>query len=259
MKKNRLAEEVHTFLTALTFFTRIPFPSSSSYSEERQARCAAYLPLIGWSIGGFAALIFTGAHTVFPKSVAIVLSMAATVWLTGALHEDGVADFCDGFGGGWTKERILEIMKDSRLGTYGTVGLGVILSLKGLCLNEMPATEVCLTLVAGHSLSRFFSVSFMLTHAYAGGGPASKAGPLCARMSKTGFAFAGLTGLLPLILFKQPGIFLCLLPMGFIHWMLGRFLTRRIGGYTGDCLGAAQQFSEAAFYLFVLGWTWTST
>ena len=259
MKKNRLAEEIHTFLTALTFFTRIPSPGSSSFSEERQTRCAAYLPLIGWVVGGFAALIFAGANFVFPNSVAIVLSIAATVWLTGALHEDGFADFCDGFGGGWTKERILEIMKDSRLGTYGAVGLWILFSLKGLCLHEMPVAEVGLTLVAGHGLSRFFSVSFMLTHSYVGGGAASKAGPLCARMSKTGFAFAGLTGLLPLILFKQPGIFLCLLPMAFIHWLLGRSLTRRIGGYTGDCLGASQQISEIAFYLFVLGWTWTST
>lgn len=254
-----LLEEGLTFAHALTFYTRIPFPLSSSFSEKRLSRCSIYFQTIGWIVGVSGALVFWGSHFLFPKSVALVISMIATILLTGALHEDGFADFCDGFGGGWTKKRILEIMKDSRLGTYGVIGLLSILSLKWLALDALSISRVCLTLVAGHSLSRFLSASFILTHEYVGDGRASKSVALCTQMSKTGFAFMALTGLFPLLFFREAGIFLCLVPMALLRWMLGALLRKKIGGFTGDCLGAAQQLFEIVFYLFVLGRSWTST
>ncbi len=253
-----LVEELQTFLHALTFYTRIPSPLPLSFSEKRLGRCTLYFPMIGWVIGSLSAFILWGAHFLFPKPVAISLSMVASLLLTGAMHEDGLADFCDGFGGGWTKERILEIMKDSRLGTYGAIGLWTALSLKWLSLSEIPLGKLYWVVIAGHSLSRFFSASFLFTHEYVGRGATSKAGALCNRMSKPGFAFIALTGLLPLLLFRDAAVFLSLIPLVLLHWGLGSLWKKKIGGFTGDCLGAAQQLSEVAFYLFVLGLAWIS-
>lgn len=258
MIPGRLAEEAHTFLTAVTYFTRLPSPLPS-FSEARLARCAVHLPLIGWLVGGCAVLVYLLAQAVLPKAVAVLLSMSATAWLTGALHEDGWADFCDGFGGGWSKERILEIMKDPRIGAYGAMGLWLMLTLKFLCLGQLPAAVLLPALGAGHAASRFFSASLIFTHAYVGTGPSSKAGALCTRMSRRGLLFLAVAGLLPLLLFRDPAILLALLPMACVHGILASHLARKIGGYTGDCLGAAQQLSEITFYLFVLGWPWTST
>jgi adenosylcobinamide-GDP ribazoletransferase len=253
-----LTEEIRIFAHAVTFYTRIPLPISASFSEKRLSRCSRYFPMIGWIIGGSGALVYWSAHFVFPQTVAVALSMLSTILLTGALHEDGLADFCDGFGGGWTRERILEIMKDSRLGTYGVIGLMSTLSLKWLALGGLSQSQICFSLVASHSLSRFFSVSFMLTHDYAGDPNSSKSAALCFPMSKAGFAFTAVTGLCPLLFFREAEIFLCLVPMALLHWGLGAMWRKRIGGFTGDCLGAAQQISEVAFYLFVLGHSWIS-
>jgi adenosylcobinamide-GDP ribazoletransferase len=125
-------------------------------------------------------------------------------------------------------------------------------------LHEISTGSLCIALVAGHALSRSFSAAFMSTYDYVGGGAASKSHALCNRMSKPGLAFTALTGVLPLALFREAGVFLCLIPMILIHWTLGSAWKKKIGGYTGDCLGAAQQISELAFYLFILGWPWTS-
>jgi adenosylcobinamide-GDP ribazoletransferase len=255
---SRLDEEVQTFLHALTFYTRIPSPVPLSFSEKRLGRCTLYLPVVGWLIGSLSAFVLWGSNFLFPKPIALTLSMLATLLLTGAMHEDGFADFCDGFGGGWTREKILEIMKDSRLGTYGAIGLWAALSMKWLCLSEIPLGKFYWALIAGHSVSRFFSASFLLTHEYVGGGSGSKAGPLCRRMSKTGLTFTAITGLLPLLLLRHVDIFLALVPLLLLHLGLGLLWKKKLGGFTGDCLGAAQQLSEVAFYLFILGQAWIS-
>jgi adenosylcobinamide-GDP ribazoletransferase len=264
MMGQRIREEIQTFLTALGFFTRIPVPATS-FSEARLARCAYYLPLTGWLVGGAGALIFLASRAFLPFPVALLLAMASTAWITGGLHEDGLADFCDGFGGGFTRERILEIMKDSRLGTYGALGLLFVLPVKWLCLQGLPADRIALILIAGHALSRAFALIFLRTHAYVGGA-ASKAGPLCSRLPVGAIVVILTTGLLPLILLRSPAAWLALLPLGVLYLWLGNLLTRRIGGFTGDCLGAAQQLAEALFYLVLLalgamvwnpgGWSW---
>ena len=96
-----------------------------------------YFPLIGWIVGGFSALIFWASSFLFPVSISIIFSMIASILVTGAFHEDGFADVCDGFGGGWTKEKILEIMKDSRVGSYGVIGMILMLGTKFAVLYQM--------------------------------------------------------------------------------------------------------------------------
>lgn len=254
----RLAEELHTFQTAVMYFTRLPPLSSASFSEARLARCVVHLPLVGWLVGATAVLVFLAARTFLPLSVALLLSMAATAWLTGAFHEDGWADFCDGIGGGRSRERILEIMKDPRLGTYGSLGLWGALTLKLLCLSQMHPGALLPALAAGHGVSRLFPTLLIRTHAYVGAIATSKAGALCSPPSNQGLVFLLLTGLVPLLLFRDPAIFLALPVLAISHGFLAWTLTRKLGGYTGDCLGAAQQVAEIVFYLFVLGWPWTS-
>jgi len=129
--------QIRYFLTAVLFFTRIPCPKWVDHSPEFINKSSRYFPLVGMVVGGIGALGYFGSQFVLPIDIAIIISMIATVWITGAFHEDGFADVCDGFGGGWTKEKILTIMKDSRLGTFGVSGLIFILGLKFLALLHL--------------------------------------------------------------------------------------------------------------------------
>ncbi len=214
---------------------------------------------MGWIVGGAGAAMLLSSTFIVPKIIAVILSVIATVLLTGAFHEDGFADACDGFGGGWTKERILAIMQDSRLGTFGTIGLIGILALKVACLlviaESYSILSACFLLVAAHAASRFTAVSFLMTHEYARLEGESKAKPLATRMTTGEFTTALVTGLLPFaLLFPSFGAatLLFLVPLFVVKWYLGRFFHRWIQGYTGDCLGATQQVAEVACYLMFL-------
>ena len=256
-----LRRELHEFLTALMFFTRIPCPSWVDHSPEILNRARKYFPLIGWIVGGLAALVFWLAALVLPLSVAVVLSTAAGIWVTGAFHEDGFADVCDGFGGGYSKEAILRIMKDSRVGAFGMLGMILLLLLKLAMLWELARMDVRLvvaSLVSAHSLSRFVASTFVQTHDYVQDSDQSKVKPIANdKLSWGAMLYSGLWALLPLGLFVSPWA-LALIPVAFLpKAYLGSFFKRHIGGYTGDCLGAAQQVSEAVVYLGVyLVWTW---
>jgi adenosylcobinamide-GDP ribazoletransferase len=233
------------FLLALSFYTRLPYPPTLDYQEL--PRSAVYLPLIGWLVGGFAGLSFYLANLAWPQTTAVIFALIAGMLLTGALHEDGFADVCDGFGGGINKQRILEIMKDSHIGVYGVLGLMSMLSLKVSLLGSMPAVTVPVMLLAGHSLSRLAPLLLMRRYRYARGNDSKASGAVYKPDFKE-LAFAALTGLLPLALL--PGLCaLAAVPALLAVMLLGHYFYRRIGGYTGDCLGASQQIAETVFYL----------
>jgi len=118
-----LARELNYFFAGLMFYTRIPCPRWFRHQDDYLQKSRKYLPLIGWVVAGIAVLSFWCFQFILPTSVALLISMAATIYATGAFHEDGFADVCDAFGGGWDREQVLSIMKDSRIGTYGTVGI----------------------------------------------------------------------------------------------------------------------------------------
>ncbi len=245
-------EQLCIFFTALTFFTRIPHPKWITYSEDRLNRSAMYFPLIGWIVGAITALVFWLGFLIFPMSVALLLSMVVSLFLTGAFHEDGWADVCDGFGGGWNKQEILRIMKDSRIGVYGTIGLIVLLGLKFVALYEMKMQLVPWALISGHSMSRFVSTTFLHTHSYVQDNEVSKAKPLATRISWQGLAVAAFFGIMPVLLLGDVIYFLVIIPLVICKWGMGKYFVKWIGGYTGDCLGAAQQVSEVIFYLFII-------
>lgn len=251
-----VVHQARLFFIALQFFTRLPIPRWVGFEPAWLHHAARYFPLVGVVVGAAAALVYWYAAQLWPLPVAVLLSTAAAIYLTGAFHEDGFADMCDGFGGGLTRERVMEIMKDSRIGTYGTVGAGLLIALKCTLLAQMAPAQAVAALLVAHPLSRLAASSLIWKLQYAR--DEGKAKPMAQEMSGAEFAIASLCAALPLL---AAGVFgyLTFTVLGAsiaaaalcAAW-LGAKCVRRIGGYTGDCLGAVQQVSEVAIYLCVL-------
>jgi len=246
--------ELDYFFAAIRFFTRLPVPAWVEHSAAGLDRSTRYFPAVGLIVGGIAALVFGLTSFVWPKTLAVLASMAITLYLTGAFHEDGWSDMVDGFGGGWGKTQILAIMKDSRIGSFGAVALVMLLLTKFCALVEIDLLTVPLALIAGHAVSRFCATTLLHNLDYVRDEGKSK--PLATRIGHGELAFAGLTALVPLLLLmtrRAPsGALLGALFAALATLWLARLFKREIGGYTGDCLGATQQFSEVAFYCGML-------
>ncbi|MBS7792850.1 adenosylcobinamide-GDP ribazoletransferase [Roseococcus sp. SDR] len=256
MRKPDPREEWAMLLLAVQFLTRLPVPASAGFTPERLTASTRYHPLVGAFIGALVALIYAAALLAWPPPVAVAVSIAASLLLTGAFHEDGLADMFDGIGGGMTRERALEIMKDSRIGTYGGAALILALLLKATTLAAMPPHAVIIALITGHGLSRFSSVLVIATSGYVRDHGTAK--PVADGVSGESLMVATATALvLWLGLVLSLGWVAALLGLAGLalgHWGIRRVYERKIGGYTGDCLGAVQQGSELGFYLGVLAW-----
>lgn len=256
----RLAHEVRLFFVALQFFTRMPVPRWVGFEPQWLHDCARHFPAVGLFIGAVAAAVLWATAGWTSPMVAAVLSTIATVALTGAFHEDGLADTCDGLGGHVPRERALEIMKDSRIGSYGAAGLVLMLLLKVSVLASMPVLLAVPALLMGHTLSRAMAVVLIGSLPYAGDVDAAKARPLAQTVARGGVAVALLWGLVLSAclvalrpLWWQP-VLLAWLAAGAAAWWCARCWRRRLGGFTGDTLGATQQVAEAAVLLAWLVW-----
>ncbi|MEZ0484072.1 adenosylcobinamide-GDP ribazoletransferase [Fibrella aquatica] len=256
------------FFTALMFYTRLPVPKGIDHSEDLLNRSTLFFPFIGWIVGGIGVGTYWIASILFPPELAVLFSMVATIWATGAFHEDGFGDVCDGFGGGWTKTQILTIMKDSRLGTYGVVGLGLLLAIKFFALMKLLPGEpfgwkLALKYVSAHSLSRWVATTLIASMSYAREDEMSKAKPI-AKGGIVGWplviaTFFGLAPTILLIVLSGLWIYITfLIPLWLVRWRLMRFFTKWLGGYTGDCLGATQQLTEVVVYLSYVSLVWVS-
>lgn len=247
-----MRKQLHIFLTALMFYTRIPVPRWVEHSPELLNKSTIYFPVIGWLVGGYTALIFFLCQIFLPTDIAILLSFVAGIWMTGAFHEDGFADVCDGFGGGWTQEKILTIMKDSRLGAFGAIGMTMIFLMKFFALKALvPELQIVPVLVIGHTLSRYTALTFIFTHEYVRENENSKAKPIAKKLGERELIVATIFGQLPLLLFYPHwSVFLVLIPLLGLKQYLAWYFKKWIGGYTGDCLGATQQLAEIVIYLF---------
>ena len=256
------------FFTALMFYTRLPVPKGIDHSAELLNRSTVFFPFIGWLVGGIGVGTYWLGTFLFPPDLAVLLSMVATIWATGAFHEDGFGDVCDGFGGGWNKTQILTIMKDSRLGTYGVVGLGLLLAVKYLALMKLLPGEpfgwkIALKFISAHCLSRWVATTLIATMPYAREDLDAKAKPIAqGGIRGVPLVVATLFGLGPtLLLVALSGLWiylLFLLPLWLVRWRLVRFFTKWLGGYTGDCLGATQQLTEVVVYLSYVSLVWVS-
>lgn len=252
-----IKREIHIFLTAILFFTRIPCPKWVNHEASILSKSAKYFSLVGIIVGAIGALVYWATAIMLPKEVAILLSMISTIYCTGAFHEDGFADVCDGFGGGWTKEKILTIMKDSRLGTYGVIGLILILGVKFYALKSIISPYIPLVIITGHSTSRFIATTLLYTHPYVSDTDTSKSKPAATNITFSMLIISGAIACIPLALFYKWQLFLLLIPMYLAKAYLGRIFKTWIGGQTGDCAGAVQQFTEVIFYLsFIVLWNY---
>jgi adenosylcobinamide-GDP ribazoletransferase len=237
------------FFNALTFYTRLPAPKWVEYNSENLNRASAYFPLIGLIVALVSYGIFFSAHLLLPFELSLLISMAAGVLLTGAFHEDGLADLCDGFGGGWSQDDILRIMKDSRLGTYGVSGLCFVLLLKWSSLSALGETHLLLGLLLAHSLSRAFTISLIALLPYVQADAVSKAKPIAQQWHVKDLALAWCWCLIPLY-FTPLTWAAALLVMGAVTtWAIRRWFNKRLKGYTGDALGASQQIHEVMIYI----------
>jgi adenosylcobinamide-GDP ribazoletransferase len=260
-----MKKQLHIFFTALMFYTRIPCPKNIDHNPDYLNKASRYFPLIGWIVGAIAFGVYAMASWLWNAEIGMVLSMIASVLVTGAFHEDGFADVCDGFGGGWTKTKILTIMKDSAIGAYGAIGLVLLFLLKYLSLVTLVKSEVLFTnyaslftlfliFITGHSLSRLAAISIVFTHEYSREDATSKSKPIAQQYSWKEVVGALFFGLLPLValLLNHAIIGLVVFPVFLARYFLARYFQKWIDGYTGDCLGATQQVCEVIFYLTLL-------
>lgn len=252
----RMPHQLRLFFIALQFFTRLPVPRAVGFRPEWLQQSTRYFPLVGWVVAAVAALVYVVAARFWPPMVAVLLSTAASVWITGAFHEDGFADTCDGLGGSAPRERALEIMRDSRIGAYGAIGIGLLLALKIAAQGALLPWQLLAALGMAHAVSRWLATCLIRFMPYVR--EEGKAKPLAQHMGTGEFLLAGCFALVPVV---------ASLWLGLMSWQrvagglvlavlaaawLARVFKRRLGGYTGDCLGAVQQLSETAFYLGAL-------
>lgn len=256
-----LIHELRLFFTALQFFTRLPIPAWVGYQPDWLQQSARYFPLVGLLVGALSALVLWMAQWIWPAPIAVGLAIATGLLITGGFHEDGLADTFDGLGGAVSRERALAIMKDSRLGSYGALALIIVLGLRALCLVELATAQAdaaALALCWVQGASRVAPLWLMHALPYGGDAEHAKAKPLATSIS-TGSLLVGLGWVLlagaALVAWQPSWLWLLsaasVAAGGCCLWLQG-WLDRRLGGYTGDNLGASQQLSEVAALLALL-------
>jgi adenosylcobinamide-GDP ribazoletransferase len=266
-----MKKEWKIFLAAIMYFTRIRVPATTDHSPVYLQKSPKYFPVVGWIVGGISSLVFLVFSKFISADIGIISSMIAGLLTTGALHEDGFADVCDGFGGGWTKEKILLIMKDSRIGAFGAIGLLGILGSKFLLLKELPSFTpeldhptslifynyryFILAVIGAHSLSRLMPVLVIQWRENVTDPGHSKSKPVTGNKLTAGeLILAFLLAFAPFVFLPRPFL-LVIIPVLYTTYVLTRYFKKWIGGYTGDCLGAIQQVIELVVYLgFVIIW-----
>lgn len=241
-----MKNQLNLFFLALGFFSRIPMPGWVEYSPEKLNRSSRYLIVVGWLLGALVAAIFFTAHKLFPETISLWLAIGFSLLLTGAFHEDGLADTADGFGGAFAREKKLLIMKDSRIGTYGASAL--LMALLGKYLLLIENSNIIIALLIAYPLSRATAISLIADMHYVSDSDTSKSKPLANRLTKTDLTILLLTAL-PALFFLPLAHAAILLTVLIIVRILAKiYLNKQIGGYTGDTLGAVQQVSELTIY-----------
>lgn len=245
-----IAREVRSFLVALQFLTRIPVKPFAAFEPSWLDRSAKFFPLVGALVGLIAAAVLLAASAVAPQPLPVLLAIAAGVAITGAFHEDGLADSADGLGGGATRERRLEIMKDSRIGTYGALALGLVVAVKAAALMALDPMMAASSLVAAHAAARLGPVVAIRALDYAGDEQSAKVKPLATSATNGELAVATVFALGPAAVVLPLDAALTATIIGAAAALCLALIARRlIGGYTGDILGGVEQVFEAGFLI----------
>lgn len=247
-----LQREWQAFWLALGFLTRIPMLARIDYSQRLMNQSSVYFPLVGLLLGGLYLGLFALLAVLWPQWVCVVLVLGFHLWITGAFHEDGWADSVDALGGGYTIEDRLRIMKDSRIGTYGTLALVFALALKGLLI---PAVDpLWLAWLLPPVVARLTPLWLMTTLDYVTDRQQSRSKPVADGFGRARLAVATLATLIPLGLWLGPRIAaLAVLAVALTGLAWGLYCRRALGGYTGDALGASVILAELVLLLALAG------
>jgi adenosylcobinamide-GDP ribazoletransferase len=236
------------FFAAVQFLTRLPVPARNEFRPDDLAKSSPFFPLVGLLVaaGGLLLQFVLARHV--SRAVAVVLILVYLVLITGGLHEDALGDAADGFGGGWDKEQILNIMRDSRIGSYGAIAISLSLLARFVFLTDLAPEKFAGYFVAGQVLSRWTALplSFFLPSARVGSGQ----GNLVARKISWVAVISGtlLAAAITAASLKYR-VFWAGLTALFVAAISGLYYRKRIGGITGDCLGATIQLAEIGVYL----------
>jgi adenosylcobinamide-GDP ribazoletransferase len=252
--------QVSLFLAATQFLTRLPVPATPDFQPMWLTRSVRYFPLVGALVGAINVGVWWLCGRWFPPALAVGLMLGASLVVTGAFHEDGFADTCDGCGGGTTPEQMVAIMKDSRVGAYGAIGIVMLLGLKWATLVAVPASFFPLLVVGAHMMSRWCSIGLIWRLDYVRSDGDGKSGLLAGSLSGFDWFLSGVLGAAALVPVALTNDFVphSMTVRCFVAATLASLITagaaaayfkKRIGGYTGDCLGAVQQLSELSFLL----------
>ncbi|MGA2396988.1 MAG: adenosylcobinamide-GDP ribazoletransferase [Steroidobacteraceae bacterium] len=255
-----MSRQLRLLCVATQFLTRLPTPRLREFDQSWLSQSTRYFPLVGVLIGLVNILVWWIASRRLPASVSIGLMMAVSMLLTGAFHEDGFADTCDGLGGGGSKERVLAIMKDSRIGAFGAIGLFFMLGLKWTTLAALPSALFVQSVLASHVVSRWYAIGLIAFLPYVREDADAKSKAFAGRLGGGDWILSGVLGLLGLAplawAYTRDGAPLDWAALGTgacaaaaLALATGLYLRHRIGGYTGDCLGAVQQLTELGFLL----------
>jgi adenosylcobinamide-GDP ribazoletransferase len=234
------------------FFTRLPPPPGVLFGPRLLDHASRWFPWVGAVLGLLFATGTVAAGLVLPVALVALVPVVGSLLLTGAFHEDGLADLFDGFGGGWTRDDVLRIMKDSRLGTYGTAALVVSLLVRWQAWVALldADVDVWLALPLVHAWSRFWALSTLWTLPYAreDGGRvkplATSFGATASLVAVVPVAALTVVGSLPVV-----GVVVGLVAAVVLRLVLVRWFRSRIDGWTGDAIGGAQQLQEALVLL----------
>lgn len=242
------------FFYALSYFTRIPIPKAVIFDNEQFHKANAYLPLIGTLMALVMVSFFYLCQLLFSIPVSIILMLVLSLLMTGALHEDGFADCCDGLGGGYSIEQRLNIMKDSQIGSYGGIGLIMLLLLKFTLLVELASqslTVLAISVVLGQTVSRYVALYIMQSLPYVRLENGGKVQGLAKKLNRKYFLFASISTLVTLLLLPLSSALLLLTVTALMTVILKKLFMKNIAGYTGDCLGFAQQSLELGILLIL--------
>jgi len=251
-----MPRQLALFLVAVQFLTRIPVPMLKDFRPEWTARAARYFPLVGIGVGLASAGVLVATSSVWGGVLPALLAVAAGVLITGAFHEDGLADSFDGLGGGQTVERRLEIMKDSRVGTFGVLGLGLTLAIKIAAIGQAPVELAALALIGAHGAGRGAAVIAMRLLPYVGDREWTKVKPVADGVT-TGEVWAAMgfavLSLVPVALVAPLAAGVALIGGAGVALIMALAARRLIGGWVGDTLGAMEQMFEMGFLLAFAG------
>ena len=237
---------IEDFLVAIQFLTRLPVPRVR-FDPDSLARAAKFFPVVGLIIGLGASVLqrITAPHLSHPLVALLVLTFL--ILITSGLHEDGLADTADGFGGGWNREQVLTILRDSRIGSFGALALVVSVLARFLLLSTLPMNRFTAFIVSAHVLCRWTTLplSYFLPPAREGDGQGAR---IAQKISLASLLLGTLLSFAIVFYFMRIEFWIPVFVALVITTLSGLYYSRRIGGVTGDCFGATNQLTEIAIY-----------